>query len=75
MNTYFLISVFILATLLFYPVSKFIWIMSVRRLQKKSKSELSRVEIENQLKRARVISVPVVLIFSFLFNISIGVRP
>ena len=49
--------------------------MSVRRLQKKSKSELSRVEIENQLKRARVISVPVVLIFSFLFNISIGVRP
>ncbi len=49
--------------------------MSVRRLQKKSNSELLRVELENQLKRARVISVPVVLVFSFLFIISIGVRP
>lgn len=49
--------------------------MSVRRLLQKSKSELSRIELENQLKRARVISVPVVLVFSYLFNISIGVRP
>lgn len=75
MNSYFLISLFVLAVLLFYPVSKLIWVMSVRRLQKKSNSELSYVELENQLKRARVISVPLVLVFSFLFNISIGVRP
>ena len=75
MNSYFLISLFVLAALLFYPVSKLIWVMSVRHLQKKSNSELLRVELENQLKRARVISVPVVLVFSFLFIISIGVRP
>ncbi len=75
MNSYFLISLFVLAALLFYPVSKLIWVLSVGRLQKKSISELSRVELEYQLKRARVISFPVVLVFSFLFNISIGVRP
>lgn len=65
---WFLISVAVLAALLFIPVSKLIWVLSVRRLQRRSGRELSEVELEGQLRRARVIAVFVTLIFSFLFN-------
>lgn len=75
MNTYFLISFVILAILLFFPASKLIWAVSVRRLQKKIKTELSQADLDEQLKRARIIAIVVVLIFSYLFNISLGLRP
>jgi len=75
LNTYFLISFLILAMLLFFPVSKLIWVISIRRLQKKTKSELSQSELDAQLKRARILAIFVVLFFSYLFNISIGLRP
>ena len=65
---WFLISVAVLAALLFMPVSKLIWVLSVRRLQHRSGRELSEVELEGQLRRARVIAAFVTLIFSFLFN-------
>lgn len=68
---YFVISVLILAGLLFMPVSKLIWVFSVRRLQRKTNSELSQEEINGQLNRARFISTFVCLIFSFLFNLQI----
>ncbi len=68
---YFVISVLILAGLLFMPVSKLIWVFSVRRLQRKTNSELSQEEINGQLNRARFISIFVCLIFSFLFNLQI----
>lgn len=75
MNAYFLISLVILAIMLFFPTSKLIWTVSVRRLQKKIKTELSNAELEGQLKRARIIAIFVVLIFSYLFNVSLGLRP
>lgn len=75
MNAYFLISLVILAILLFFPTSKLIWTVSVRRLQMKIKTELSNAELEGQLKRARIIAIFVVLIFSYLFNVSLGLRP
>lgn len=65
---WFLISVAVLAALLFIPVSKLIWVLSVRRLQRLSGRELSEIELEGQLRRARVIAAFVTLIFSFLFN-------
>ncbi len=65
---WFLISVMVLAALLFIPVSKLVWVLSVRRLQRRNGRELSEVELEGQLRRARVIAVFVTLIFSFLFN-------
>ena len=65
---WFLISVAVLAVLLFFPVSKLIWVLSVRRLQRRSGRELSEVELEGQRRRARVIAAFVALIFSFLFN-------
>lgn len=59
-----------LAALLFYPVSKLIWVVSVRRLQRKLERELSEEELQGQHKRARIIAVPVVLAFSWLYNIN-----
>lgn len=59
-----------LAALLFYPASKLIWVVSVRRMQRKLKRELSEEELQGQLGRARIIAVPVVLAFSWLYNIN-----
>lgn len=68
---YFIISVLVLAALLFIPVSKLIWVFSVRRLQRKTGTQLSQAEIDGQLNRARFISVLLCLLFSFLFNLQI----
>ena len=65
---YFIASFIVLAVLLFFPVSKLVWVLSVRRLQRKLKRELSQQEIDGQLNRARFIAVLLSLAFSFLFN-------
>ncbi len=52
----------------FFPVSKLIWVLSVRKLQRKMRRELSEQETEAQLRRARILAVFIVVIFSFLFN-------
>ena len=62
--------VLLLAALLFWPMSKLIWVMSVRRLQRKLDRELDEQEIAGQMNRARIISVFVSLTFSFLYNLS-----
>lgn len=68
---YSLASILVLAALLFYPVNKMIWVLGVRRLQKKLNRELTRQEMNGQLVRARFITFFVVLIFSFLFNMNL----
>ena len=75
MNTYFLLSFVILAVFLFFSVSKLIWVASVRRLEKKTTSKLSESDISLQLKRARIIAILLVLIFSYLSNLSLGIHP
>jgi len=67
---YFLLSVLVLAALLFFPISKLIWVMSVRRLQRKLNRELNQTEIAGQMTRARFISIFVSLLFSYLFNLN-----
>lgn len=67
----FALWVLVLAALLFLPVSKLVWVLSVRRLQRKTGRELSQEEIQGQFRRARVIAVFVTLLFSFLFNASL----
>ena len=66
----FLIWMLLLAALLFWPMSKLIWVLSVRRLQRKLDRDLTEVEITGQMNRARLISVFVSLTFSFLYNLS-----
>jgi hypothetical protein len=69
--TRFYVSVLILAVLLFYHTSKLIWVVSVRRLQRKLQRELTEEELQGQQKRARLLTVPVVLTFSWLFNFNV----
>ena len=75
MSTYFIISFLVLAFFLFFPASKLIWTLSVRRLQKKSNTALTEQEINGQKQRARIIALFVVLIFSYLFNLGLGINP
>jgi len=68
---YFLVSIFVLALLLFFPITKLIWVISVRRLQRKLKRELNETELAGQMTRARFISIFVSLLFSYLFNLNL----
>jgi hypothetical protein len=71
MLNYYLLSVIILTLLLYYPVNKLIFVLSVRRLEKKTGKNLSHMEKSDQLKRSRFISIILILLFSSLFNINI----
>ncbi len=66
----FILWVLLLAALLFWPMSKLVWMLSVRRLQRKLARELDENEIAGQMNRARVISVFVSMLFSFAYNLS-----
>ena len=68
-TAFFTLSWIVLAALLFLPVSRVIWVMSVRRLERRHKRRLEDAEREAQRRRARVLAVIVVLAFSFLFNL------
>ena len=61
------VSVLLLAALLFFPISTIIWVLSVRRLQRKRNTELDSQEINGQRNRARFIALLVSLVFSYLF--------
>jgi hypothetical protein len=62
------LSILILAALLFFPVAKIVWVVSSRRLHRRLQRELTADEVAGQLQRARVVAVPLVLLFSYLFH-------
>ena len=66
---YFCIWWVLLGLALFFPVSKLIWVMSVRRLQRKLGRELDEQELNGQRNRARVLATLLCLTFSFVYNI------
>ena len=66
----FTLWVLLLAALLFWPMSKLIFVLSVRRLQRKLDRQLDDKEMAGQLNRARVVSVLASLLFSFLYNLN-----
>lgn len=66
--TYYWISVALLAALLFVPVSRLVWVLSVRRLERRLGQALSDQERLGQRNRARVLAAIVCLVFSALFN-------
>ena len=66
--TYYWLSVLVLAGLLFWPVSKLVWTLSVRRLERKLGRALSDEERRDQLQRARFLAILFCLLFSALFN-------
>jgi len=66
--TYYAVSVAVLAGLLFLPVSKLVWVMSVRRLERRLGQPLSDQERQGQLNRARFLAIVLCVAFSALFN-------
>lgn len=66
--TYYWISVVVLAALLFLPAAQLVWVLSVRRLERKLRQPLSDREREGQRNRARFIAIVVCAIFSALFT-------
>jgi len=69
---FYLLSVMFLAILLYYPVNKLIFILSVRRYEKKIGDSLNEKELKGQLTRSRFISIILIVIFSSLFNLNIS---
>lgn len=63
--------VLVLAALLSWPVSNLIWVISVRRLQRKLKRELEAHEVAAQRQRAWFIAIFVCAIFAFLFVLNL----
>ena len=62
--------VLLLAALLFLPVSNLICVVSVRRKQRRLKTELDQKELAAQKQRARFVAAIVCFLFSFFFNVS-----
>jgi len=67
-KSFYLFNIIILSVLLYYPVNKLIYVLSVRRLEKKTQNKLVAEELKGQLVRSRFITIIIVLIFSSLFN-------
>ena len=70
-DVFFLAGIVLLSIALYFPVNKLVWVLSVRRLERKYKKKLTDVERKLQLNRARFISIILVLIFSYFFNLKL----
>lgn len=65
----------LLAAMLFIPVSKLIWTLSVRRQERKQGRKLDEAEIAGQLRRARFVTFFLVVPFALLFNANVFGSP
>ena len=70
-DVFFLAGIILLSVALYFPVNKLIWVLSVRRLERKYKKKLINSERKLQLNRARFISIILVIIFSYFFNLKL----
>ena len=70
-DVFFLAGIVLLSIALYFPVNKLIWVLSVRRLERKYKKKLTDVERKLQRNRARFISIILVIIFSYFFNLKL----
>ena len=66
----FWLRVLLLAALLFLPVSNLVYVVSVRRKQRKLSTELDARELAAQKQRARFVAIVICFLFSFFFNVS-----
>ncbi len=66
--TIYWISVAVLAGALLLPVSKLVWVLSVRRLERRLGQSLSEQEREGQRGRAWFLAIVLCSLFSALFN-------
>jgi hypothetical protein len=66
--SYYWLWVAALALALFLPVSKLVWVLSVRRLERRLGQPLSDQDRAGQLNRARFLAIVLCVVFSALFN-------
>ncbi len=59
---------FLLALLLYFPITKLIWTIQVRKLERKLGRATTENEREQQHRRAKMIAGVIAITFSFLFN-------
>lgn len=71
MSLKFLIWTAILATALFFPISNLIYVLSVRRFERKAERSLDQSELDGQRRRARVLAIIVAAVFALLFNLNV----
>ena len=65
---WYLFGILVLALALFFPLRNIIWVLSVRRLERKTESSLDEAEQKAQRQRAGFIAVLVAVVFSAAFN-------
>ncbi|MDP6013628.1 MAG: hypothetical protein QF629_08805 [Alphaproteobacteria bacterium] len=58
-----------LAAVLWWPVGRIVWVMAVRRLERKLDRELDVAEVTAQRRRAWLLALPLCLVFAGLFNL------
>lgn len=58
-----------LAAALWWPVSRLVWVLSVRRLERRLQRESSAAERAGQRRRAWILGAPIALGFAALFNL------
>ncbi|MDP6954010.1 MAG: hypothetical protein QGF53_14750 [Alphaproteobacteria bacterium] len=58
-----------LAGALWWPVGRIVWVMAVRRLERRLDRKLDEAEVAAQRRRAWLLALPLCLIFSGLFNL------
>ena len=66
---YFWGSVAVLAALLYLPVTRLIWALSVRRLERRRGAALAADEVRGQGTRARFLGVLISAATALLFNV------
>lgn len=66
---FFTLSVVVLAALLFLPVTRIIWVLSVRRFERRRGEPLPDDERRGQLVRARLLALLLVILFALMFNL------
>ena len=62
------ISSLVLAALLYLPAGRLIWVIRVRRMDRKLKRSSTEEERKLERRKANVIAGVIVLTFAFLFN-------
>ncbi|QPC41834.1 hypothetical protein HW532_03350 [Kaustia mangrovi] len=67
-QTYYLVTTAILAVALFFPTARIIWVLSVRRLERRGGVRLDERERQGQLRRARFIAAFLAVALAALFN-------
>ena len=62
------VSSLILAGLLYYPASRVVWVLRIRRLERRLKRTTTEEERLRERRKANMVAGFIVITFAFLFN-------